>query len=142
MLGVQSVRAVANRGLVGDRYYLGTGFYSNIPGWGANVTLIQSEALAAINVGYEASFTGAMLRRNIITANLDLETLIGREFRCGDALLRGLRRFPPCTHLAHLLGRPEVLKYFAHCGGIGAAIVSDGEIEVTDRIELLDSPAH
>jgi hypothetical protein len=52
MMSVDVVHAVAQRGLVGDRYYLGAGFYSHQAGWGANVTLIESEAIAAVNVGY------------------------------------------------------------------------------------------
>ena len=113
MVSVDVVHAVANRGLAGDRYFLGTGFYSNMNGWGANVTLIQSEAIAAVNLGHQAHFTAAMLRRNIVTGNVRLENLIGKHFGCGSAVLRGTKPFPPCRHLADLLGQREVLKYFA-----------------------------
>jgi MOSC domain-containing protein YiiM len=138
MTCVDTVQAVARRGLIGDRYYLGTGHYSNIEGWGANVTLIQIEALEAINVGHQTEFTGEMLRRNIVTANIRLDSLIGRDFRCGSAILRGTKHFPPCAHLAYLLGRHEVLKYFAYCGGIGAEVVSDGAISTYDNIAILE----
>ena len=141
MTAVESAQAVTGRGLVGDRYYLGTGHYSNIAGWGANVTLIQSEAIQAINVGHQSDFTGDMLRRSIVTANVRLDSLIGREFRIGSTILRGTKPFPPCAHLAYLLGRREVLKYFAYCGGIGAEVVSDGIISINDRISLLDLPS-
>jgi hypothetical protein len=69
MTAVESVQAMAERGLVGDRYFLGTGTYSNMAFWGANVTLIQSEAIQAVNVGHETDYTGAMLRRNIVTGS-------------------------------------------------------------------------
>src|SRR3954464_3855514 len=103
-----SPRAVTNRGLEGDRYYLGTGFYSNKPSWGANVTLIESEAIEAINAGHQTAFTAPMLRRNIVTANIKLHNLIGRRFRCGQAILRAPKPFPPCAHLAYLLGQPLI----------------------------------
>ena len=140
MSAVETVQAVAERGLVGDRYFLGTGTYSNLAHWGANVTLIQSEALQAVNVGHQTDFTGAMLRRNIVTAHIRLDTLIGREFRIGSAILRGTKHFPPCARLAKLLDRREVLQYFAYCGEIGAEVVSDGVISLHDEIVILDVP--
>lgn len=77
-----------------------------------------------------------MLRRNIVTRGLDVEKLIGREFRLGTALLRGLKRYPPCRHLAELCGAPELIKYLAYCGGIGAAVVESGVIAVGDEVCL------
>jgi MOSC domain-containing protein YiiM len=138
MTAVESVQAVAERGLVGDRYFLGTGTYSNMAHWGANVTLIQSEAIQAVNLGHETDYTGAMLRRNIVTADIKLDSLIGREFRIASAILRGTKHFPPCQHLASLLGRREVLQYFAYCGGIGAEVVEGGVISLYDQIVILD----
>ena len=137
MVAVDSVLAIAGHGLEGDRYCLGNGFYSDKEGWGANVTLIQSEAIEAVNVGYSTDFTGAMLRRNLVTSGVKLDSLIGRDFRCGEAILRGTTPFPPCTHLAYLLGRSDVLKYFAYCSGIGAEVVSGGKINLRDHIELI-----
>ena len=123
-------------GLIGDRYFNKTGFYSNVEGWGAQVTLIQHEAIQAVNTGYAAEFTGSMLRRNIVTQNINLELLIGKTFSCGACILRGTKLFPPCMHLAELLGKPEVLKYFAYCGGIGADVISGEEIKVHDSITI------
>src|SRR5215469_14184263 len=110
MVAADSVDVVAHRGIVGDRYFLGTGFYSNKQGWGANVTFIESEAITAINAGHKTAFTPAMLRRNIVTAGVKLDTLVGREFRCGTAMLRGTKPFPPCMHLAHLIGDRAILR--------------------------------
>jgi MOSC domain-containing protein YiiM len=135
LIAAEMVEAVAGRGLVGDRYYLGTGYYSGKKGWGANVTLIESEAIAAINAGHQTEFTAAMLRRNIVTARTRLEKLIGHEFRCGDAILRGIKPFPPCTHLAHLTGQPAILRYLAYCGGIGAEVIHGGPIRLHDLLE-------
>jgi hypothetical protein len=138
MLHQEVVEAVAQKGLIGDRYFLGTGYYSHQEGWGANVTLIQSEAIAAINVGHQSDFTAAMLRRNILTAEIDLTRLLDHDFRCGNAVLRGMKPYPPCAHLAFVLGRREVLKYFAYCGGIGAQVITGGRIQIGDRIEFLE----
>jgi len=46
---VAQARAVAGRGLEGDRYFLGTGYYSDKPGAGGReVTLIETETLDAL----------------------------------------------------------------------------------------------
>jgi MOSC domain-containing protein YiiM len=134
MFAAEVVEAVKARGLVGDRYFLGTGYYSSKQGWGANVTLIESEAIAAINAGHNASFTSAIMRRNIVTTDIKIESLIGCEFRCGNAVLHGTKPFPPCAHLAYLIGDPAILRYLAHCGGIGAEVVAGGTIKLNDRI--------
>ena len=52
----------------------------------------------------------------------------------GTAVLRGLRVFPPCVHLANLLGDRAILKYLAYCGGIGAEVVDPGTISVNDEV--------
>ncbi len=140
MIAVDEVQAAAGRGLVGDRYFLGTGKYSNKGDWGANVTLIQSEAIEAVNVGHQTKFTGQLMRRNIVTANIDLSALLGQTFRCGAAILRGTKPYPPCTHLARLIGNQEVLRYFAHCAGIGAEVIADGTIRLNDLIEIIPPP--
>ena len=51
MQTVSEVLAVAGRGLPGDRYFDGKGTYSNHPGSGREVTLIESEALDGIESG-------------------------------------------------------------------------------------------
>jgi MOSC domain-containing protein YiiM len=137
-VAVSAVQAIPQKGLAGDRYLLGTGYYSNHPGWGANVTLIQSEAIAAINAGHGTNLTADLLRRNIVTSGIHLESLIGRQFRCDEAILRGTKVFPPCLHLANLVGNRDILKYLAHCGGIGADVVTGGTIEVASNIELIE----
>ena len=139
MVSVEQVEAVARRGLVGDRYFENRGKYSGREGWGANVTLIEAESFQAIKAGHAVEFSGAMLRRNIVTEGIRIDTLIDREFRCGGTVLRGTKHYPPCIHLAHLLGRRDVLRYFAYCGGIGAEVIVDGRIQLGDRIELIAS---
>ncbi len=48
LVGVAEVKAVAGRGLEGDRYCLGRGSLSRWPGPGRHVTLIEQEALDAV----------------------------------------------------------------------------------------------
>lgn len=137
MVSLDAVSATAGEGLEGDRYAIGAGHYSKIEGWGAQVTLIQSEAIDAVNIGHGADFTGDMLRRNILTSGIQLKKLIGCEFRCGGVVFKGTKLFPPCMRLARLLGRRDVIQYFSHCAGIGAEVIQGGKMCVEDDIELL-----
>src|SRR5690348_315744 len=45
---VTEARAVAGRGLEGDRYFDGTGTYSGVAGTGRHLTLIELEAIRAL----------------------------------------------------------------------------------------------
>ena len=52
MLFVTAARAVAGKGLEGDRYFTKEGTFSKEPGEGRHVTLIESEA---VDVGWARS---------------------------------------------------------------------------------------
>ena len=82
---------VPGRGIVGDRYYLGEGTYSKNPGPDREVTLIEVEALDALKRECDITLEPEKSRRNLLTRDVPLNHLVGREFLVGDVLLRGLR---------------------------------------------------
>lgn len=146
MVSVPEVRAVAGRGLDGDRYFLGTGFYSRKPSHGGReVTLIETETLDALFDGVvnaEGQTLGIKLdpgasRRNIATVGVPLNHLVGRRFRVGQVLMRGTRICEPCKHLEELT-RPGVMGGLVHRGGLRAQILADGLLRVGDPIEPAD----
>src|SRR5688500_9082 len=67
---IPRVEAVHNVGLAGDRYAAGVGSFSRWPGSGRAVTLIESEALAAIRRECGLDFAGGLHRRNVVTAGV------------------------------------------------------------------------
>jgi steroid delta-isomerase-like uncharacterized protein len=136
---VEAVRAVAGKGLEGDRYFEQEGTYSNEPGEGRNVTLIESEAVEAMNAKLGTKFAPGEMRRNIVTSGIALNHLVGRDFRAGGALLRGIRLCEPCDYLQSLTTQ-GVLKQLIHRGGLRANIIADGAIRTGDEIMLLDDP--
>ena len=125
------VRAVAGRGLEGDRYHLGTGSFSQKPGTGRQVTLIEAEALddVARICGHEVAYGDA--RRNIVTRGVALNELMNREFRVGDVRLRGVRLCDPCK-----VAFPDVSvkRALENRGGLRAEILGDGVIRVGDIV--------
>jgi MOSC domain-containing protein YiiM len=131
MVQVDSVRAVAGKGLEGDRYANGAGTYSGQPGTGRQVTLIEAEAIESLAREYDVELDPAESRRNIVTRGLPLNHLVGREFRVGEVTLRGMRLCEPCGHLEKLT-RPGVRRGLVHRGGLRADIVDGGVIHVAD----------
>ena len=128
---VETVRAVAGRGLRGDRYFIGDG--EPVPNRLEDLTLIATEALDALRDEHGIELSAAESRRNVATRGIDLNALVGKRFRVGSVVCEGITLCEPCNGLAKTTQR-GVLKGLAHRGGLNAAIVGDGEITVGDRI--------
>lgn len=122
---VDEVRAVAGKGLEGDRYFDHAD--------DSQVTLIEAEAIdemaekGGLRIAYEEA------RRNIVTRGVDLKSLLDQEFTVGGVTMRGARLSEPCQHLASLTDA-KILKGLIHRGGLKAQIVTDGPIRVGDII--------
>jgi len=134
---VRTVRAVPGRGLEGDRYFRAVGTYSDRPGTGREVTLIELEAIEAMARDNDVRIAPGDARRNVVTRGVALNHLVGREFRVGDVRLRGVRLCEPCSHLESLTRR-GVLDGLVHRGGLRAQILTEGDIHVGDPIEPLE----
>ena len=130
------VEAVAGRGLEGDRYFAGVGTYSRDPGSGRHVTLIEVEALEGLERDYGIAIAPGDSRRNIVTRNVPLNHLVGREFSIGNVRLRGTRLCEPCAHLEKLT-EAGALRGLVHRGGLRTEIISGGTIHIGDPITLL-----
>jgi MOSC domain len=129
---VEAVHAEAGRGLVGDRYFGGTGTYSDHPDpTGRDLTLVEADALDRAGIG------GAESRRNVVVAGLQLGELLGKRFRVGAVECYGRRLCEPCAHLQSLT-HPGVLRALAHTG-LRADVLTSGEIRVGDEVYSIDS---
>ena len=133
MVTLEQVEAVAGKGLAGDRYFHRVGTYSERPGTGRQVTLIESESIEALAREAGLDLAAAASRRNITTRDVPLNHLVGRRFRVGDVVLEGTRLCEPCQHLEGLT-RPGVVKALVHRAGLRADIVGGGTIRVGDPI--------
>jgi MOSC domain-containing protein YiiM len=136
MRSLAEVRAIAGRGLEGDRYATRVGTYSSKPAPGREVTLIESEAVEAAEREYGVRIDPGAARRNIVTSGVALNHLVGKEFRVGEVTLKGIRLCEPCAHLASLTQK-GALKALIHRGGLRAEIVTEGMIHVGDEIQEL-----
>jgi len=135
MQTVTEARAIPGRGLEGDRYFTGTGFYSNKPSAGGReVTLIETESVEALE---GIKLAAADSRRNIATAGVPLNHLVGREFYVGPVRMRGVRLCEPCRHLDELT-QSGVMTGLIHRGGLRAQILTEGLIRRGDVVRPAD----
>jgi MOSC domain-containing protein YiiM len=134
MVSLSTVRALADRGLEGDRFFRDS--WSAIDRSDKAVSLIEDEVLdlAAAELGVES--IAQKTRRNIVTRGVPLIDLLHREFVVGNVRMRGIRLFEPCAHLVMVSKLPGIFKALNHRSGLKAAILSDGIISVGDRIAL------
>jgi hypothetical protein len=142
MQSIAEVRAFPGRGLEGDRYFAGTGFYSKKSSYGGReVTLIEIEAVEALFGGVlnaegerlAIKLAAADTRRDIATSSVPLNHLVDREFWVGTVLMRGARLCEPCKHLEDLTLH-GVMKGLIHRGGLRALILNEGIIRVRDAV--------
>jgi hypothetical protein len=127
---VDSVDAVAGRGLKGDRYYDGRGTFSG-PGRGYELTLVEAEVLESVDLSWEDA------RRNIVTRGIALNALVGQRFKIGAVECIGRRLAEPCAHLEKLT-RSGLLRPLVHRGGVRADILEGGTISIGDSVALAD----
>ena len=126
------VELQAGRGIVGDRYFDGTGTFSASEKHGQELTLIEGEVLDALR-DEGLDLTPADARRNIVTRGVDLNALVGQEFQIGPARCIGRRLCEPCSHLQRLTGA-ALLRPLVHRGGLRADILTSGVVRVGDAV--------
>jgi MOSC domain-containing protein YiiM len=126
LVRVQRAEAVAGKGLAGDRYHDGHGTFSG-PGRGYELTLVEAEALEAIDLSWEDA------RRNVVTRGIALNELVGRRFTIGAVECVGRRLAEPCAHLEKL-SRPGILRPLVHRAGLRADILVGGAIAAGNPI--------
>ena len=128
MRSVDSINAIAGRGLEGDRYFDA----KKKPG--QQITLIEREAVVALGRDYGVELAPGDARRNLVIEGVALNHLVGREFSIGEVRLRGVRLCEPCTHLQKLTGA-KVLPGLVHRGGLRAEIVTGGELKTGQEVK-------
>jgi MOSC domain-containing protein YiiM len=134
MVSVAEVRAFADRGLEGDRFFRTSWRAANRPD--KAVSLIEEETLQAAATELGTQAFGDKSRRNIVTRGVPLIDLLDREFTVGGVLMRGVRLFEPCGHLEKVSKLAGIFRALEHRSGLKAAIISDGTIRAGDRIAL------
>jgi MOSC domain-containing protein YiiM len=119
---VESVRAVAGKGLEGDRHFHADGAAS-----GQALTLVSAEVVE--DIGLMPGET----RRQVTVRDVDVNSLVGKRFRVGEVECLGVELCEPCRHLEEMT-RPGIIKELTHRAGINAEILVGGVIRVGDPV--------
>jgi MOSC domain-containing protein YiiM len=125
-----TARLTPEDGLIGDRY-------GGRDGGKRQVTLVAQEDLAAITAFLgRAEVAPELLRRNLVTAGINLVALKDRRVRIGAAVIEITGECHPCSRLEETLG---VGGYNAvrGRGGLTARVLEAGEIRIGDAVERL-----
>jgi len=119
---VDSVLAVAGKGLEGDRHFHEEGARP-----GQAITLVAAEEVEAVGLAPGET------RRQVTVRGVDLNGLVGKRFRVGEVECLGVELCEPCAHLQEMT-RPGIIKELVHRAGINADIVVGGTIRVGDPV--------
>src|SRR5436305_13863885 len=93
---VETVRAVAGKGLEGDRHFHADGAPS-----GQALTLVAAEVVE------EAGLQPGETRRQVTVRDVDVKGLVGKRFRVGEVECFGVELCEPCRHLERMT-RPGI----------------------------------
>jgi MOSC domain-containing protein YiiM len=137
MENIESTEAVAGEGLRGDRYGAGIGAaqFKGRRKPENEVTLISREAIEAANDEFNLTIEHLDTRRNLLTAGVPLNDLVGQTFRVGPVVLKGLELCEPCGYLEKRTfeGIKPALK---HRGGLRCCVIEGGQIRVGDAVTV------
>lgn len=123
ILAVPEIECIAGRGIYGDR------FFDYKPDYKGQITFFAAELYDELCATFlplaGAHPAPSAFRRNVITRDIDLNTLIGREFTIQGVTFLGTGECSPCYWMdqAFAPGTEAALK---GRGGLRAKILTDG----------------
>ncbi len=127
---VNSIKVVANKGIVGDRHF----DEFNDPY--SQLSLIESENIDYYNIKYGLNIPYVSFRRNIVTKGVKLNDLIGKKFKIGNVEVEGIDLCRPCRHLNEILDQQNILREFLRRGGLRCQILNTSDITIGDEINI------
>lgn len=131
MESMNSIKVIANKGIVNDRYFKENNDKKN------QITLIESENVDYYNKISGTNFIPTDFRRNVITKGISLNKLVGKEILIGEVRLKIHDLCEPCRYLQELLGEKNLVKKFLNRGGLRCELLTNGKINVNDPIKIL-----
>jgi len=135
MRSVASATLIAGSGIRGDRNY------DEAVVRDGQITLIDAAEIERFNRATGLGIGVGDPRRNVVTRGVDLNGLVGKRFRVGEATLVGAELCEPCATLGKRLASStvspaRVVETFAHRAGLRARIDVGGVIRAGDRVDI------
>jgi len=127
MIELPTVECVAGRGLRGDRYF------DHKEDYKGQITFFSldvfDELCGALQV---EGICPSSLRRNVFIRDVDLNTLIGKDFEVQGIQFRGTEESRPCYWMNRAVG-PGTQEFLLGRGGLRARILTNGVLHSTSR---------
>lgn len=134
MMSVDSVMAISEGGLQGDRYANGEGFWRLTDS--CQVTLISDHDLENARARSPLEFNQGNHRRNLVISGMKTRSLEGRTFSIGGAIFKYQKPRPPCGYLDRIQGQGMARALGRH-SGICLEILRSGQLSVGDEVILI-----
>lgn len=128
IIEVNTIEVMAGKGIIGDRHFHDFNDPYN------QLSLIESENIDFYNKKFKSNISYIDFRRNIITKNIRLNDLVGKNLSIGSIKLKGIDLCRPCSHLEKNLNKENLIKEFLKKGGLRCSILNSGKINVYDKI--------
>lgn len=137
MCNCDELTLIAGHGVEGDRYAKQTGFYSDKPEEGRQLTLFEEETLEALERDHGIELKPEEHRRNVTTRGVPLNHLVGRRFRIGEVVVEATRLSFPCKHIEEVTGKP-IFNPLLNRSGLNTKILRGGVVRIGDVIEPVE----
>jgi MOSC domain-containing protein YiiM len=128
MIEVRSFECLAGRGIRGDRYF---DFKDDYKG---QITFFSLEVFDELCGALEVQgYSPSVVRRNVMTRDVDLNELIDQDFEVQGVRFRGTQECRPCYWMDRaIIAGAE--KFLQGRGGLRARVLTDGTLRSTARI--------
>src|SRR5437762_4573310 len=125
---VPMIECVAGHGIHGDR------FFDYQDDYKGQITFFAAEIFDELcNALDLQDCSPALVRRNVITRDVDLNELIDREFEVQGVRFHGTGECRPCYWMDRVIA-PGAEEFLKGRGGLRAKIIADGELRSASRI--------
>lgn len=125
---VSAIECVAGRGIRGDR------FFDYRDDYKGQITFFSVEVFDELGGALQLQdCSPALVRRNVITRDVDLNELIGAEFEMDGVRFIGTGECRPCYWMDRAIA-PGAEKFLKGRGGLRARILSDGIVRSTAQL--------
>ena len=129
MENVNFAEAISGKGLVQDRHFKKENDKR------CQITLIEIENINYYNKISSSTIMPIDFRRNIITQDINLNGLIGKEFYIGNVKIKAHDLCRPCKYLQETLNQKNLVKELLLKAGLRCEILTSGKIFVGDVIK-------
>lgn len=138
MQSTDTIEAIRDRGLKGDRYCEDAGYWKSIEA--CQVTLISEHDLRQAKKGVDeplqVKIDAGEHRRNLVVAGIRTNKLEGKMFRIGEATFKYEKNRPPCGYIDKVAGK-GMCKSLGHNSGACIKVLTGGVLSVGDVVEII-----